>query len=1156
VLLNLLYVFWANRGTLWGDIENHEIIISQAILSIAVLSISLLRYFNYNKDDFSIFLVQTFGVFVLMFLPKDQVETELVDLVFVLYVIGSVGIWMRNHKMFGLKERKQESRNILMGLGGFILLINFMSVWEVTGSFTSVNYDILIFATILLGSMPFISSESYDAKFTSITQVINLFLLSFSPIYESRYIDETDTLALGLMIYLGQLIVLNYLKYKESDISSIFHTILNVLVMVFIIFETIGFDIRMPKPIFLAILVVGSYFSFYQINDEAKKWKATYRQITTFIIFTLVDEQTILDIRLISVIISIYTITIMFNWIRQRKNLKILEANVFGLTILTLIFSFMSYTSDLIIPAYEVIALVVLSSIIPLIIDPKLGIKAQYLYTIVICILPLAWFDQDRTDGVMPYYELVGTISGFSVVYTIFLLLCLYLWFRDRSDRDKINLYPIAILALTGSITFLSVIYANFFLSPLLISLGTVSVLLMTIYFKESSFVEVYAVAAVNIFLLALFPLDTAIALNPIYERNDALIDISAIVYMVFVALILVKWYLTPSLKDNTMFVANIPLLTFLLAIQSLWDAYTPMEFLGIGLLMYFPVLLMSNDRIATQVNIAIASLSLFSLVWLQDEIFHLFPVEIDESTIHTLIPSILYIITTISVILLLRKWEDKAVWNATLGAFFSITILSSIIPPAEINPVILGLAILSMAYPMYILSEGYLREVIPVAQAIGILFLLARPVSICFDTCDALELQFVAILYLVWTITILGVWYFRGTVNQIFTSMTGIYGLAAVFSIISLLAGPTEEVNLEILLIAIVGTTLFSLILYPRLSRAPSSYVAACLVSAVLSMIFMAATIREFNSGNTETYYRLIVDFLVFIPILGEVILGLRYYLKTKITSIEQFDPRIVYLLGGFVLVAFLMKAEGVFSLKILAIAVSFWIIALSYTHSSTSWASSIFTVLASAYLLYQIDTGADTVNDTDRVTSYFIVIAIIGVIMVIAAIYNEKKYRGEPLTASLATTGSLVTFVAIVVPLMIVDGEGKIYSEQVIAFLPNLIWAIQGLGLFVITQQLSKIYLRRIALGILTVNIVKTGWDLFGAVENILIRSVGAIVLGSILVYIFYMFKEPEKKEDTASHRHSCGNLINLNDSKNFCTSCGESIVELKEQYAKGHE
>jgi uncharacterized membrane protein len=87
-------------------------------------------------------------------------------------------------------------------------------------------------------------------------------------------------------------------------------------------------------------------------------------------------------------------------------------------------------------------------------------------------------------------------------------------------------------------------------------------------------------------------------------------------------------------------------------------------------------------------------------------------------------------------------------------------------------------------------------------------------------------------------------------------------------------------------------------------------------------------------------------------------------------------------------------------------------------------------------------------------------------------------------------------------------------------IQFLVNIVWAILGVILFRLSRTLKKTYLRRLSLGILVADIFKTAYDIFIQSSNPLIRTIGAITLGAVLIYIFYLFSSEEQETVKSQH------------------------------------
>jgi len=82
-------------------------------------------------------------------------------------------------------------------------------------------------------------------------------------------------------------------------------------------------------------------------------------------------------------------------------------------------------------------------------------------------------------------------------------------------------------------------------------------------------------------------------------------------------------------------------------------------------------------------------------------------------------------------------------------------------------------------------------------------------------------------------------------------------------------------------------------------------------------------------------------------------------------------------------------------------------------------------------------------------------------------------------------------------------------------LTFLPNIVWMLLGLGLFMFSTSRKKSYLRRYSLGILMLTILLTGYDaIFKA--GALVRAVAGIPLGASLIFIFYLVTKEEEENE----------------------------------------
>ncbi|MHA2253100.1 MAG: hypothetical protein ACXAD7_22240, partial [Candidatus Kariarchaeaceae archaeon] len=652
----------------------------------------------------------------------------------------------------------------------------------------------------------------------------------------------------------------------------------------------------------------------------------------------------------------------------------------------------------------------------------------------------------------------------------------------------------------------------------------------ISVYFKEFYNDLVYLISSINILQIALISDDTITDITLIKDLGENLagnLDVfgfSGLFYLFYVILMVRKWSEHPTANKQMYLPINLIGLSLAMFVPALWlDPVLPipLEIIAIGVLLLAPMILQSDNDINAQSILFGQSALILLVILLQNkfsEIDHLifangFP--LDEE--YLFLPSFIFLIYTIEILVVIIKSNNQTTWNLSIGLFYSLILLAAVIEISKdvylVHPVLLLLAILGTTIPQLIIPGSKFREIIPITQAMGLIFLLNPNFHIVYH---GTEIALVAIGYVIWVIISLGVWYSRGTTNQLFTTLTSIFSLNAIFNIIMLSFDP-ELVDIEIMVVILISSVIFSLLYYPRLSKAPINYLVSTLISAQVALLFTSLLILELPLNETEELlFRLAIDWFVFLPILGETVIFLRYYIKSKIS--REYDSTVAFniltIIASFVVLAIMMDKDHIlelehpiYSIKILAVAICFWMISFAYNDKTLAWTSSIFTVLASVWLLNQV--VPETV-DSKFIIIIFIV-SFIGILMVTAALINEVKYTGEPITASLAITGSLLTFVTIFTPALLSD-------LSLLYFLPNAVWAVQGLILYSFSQRYNKEYLRRIGFGILMIDIIKTIYDMFTSTlvqENPIIQYASAVALGSILIYIFYAFTSDKEEE-----------------------------------------
>jgi hypothetical protein len=399
----------------------------------------------------------------------------------------------------------------------------------------------------------------------------------------------------------------------------------------------------------------------------------------------------------------------------------------------------------------------------------------------------------------------------------------------------------------------------------------------------------------------------------------------------------------------------------------------------------------------------------------------------------------------------------------------------------------------------------------LPFLQGIGLLTLATREYT---REIINLEVTLNFTLFIIWANIILYFWYRKGITNQLISSISAIFAVGGGYAGMEII-GLIDNFYPILVFIALIEATILIFVYNSRTSAAQNSDIYRILVSSIISILLISITLKNNFEGTELLIYRLMLDWLLFIPIFVQTIVYARPIIENIYTDIRNYpegDRITLSIMGLFVVSALLIGAEKIFSVKLLAIAIVFWLFAGTIIRPLLSWTASLFSIFTFGFILAQLGDGSE------GFTEYFLILALFGIIMATAGLINEIRYKGEPFTASLMISGSVLTALAVIAPLILGDPFPFVDEDtglQIVNFIPNVVWAIQGLFLFVISLRLSKDYLRRLSLSILMIDIVKTFYNVVIQSDNPLIQIIGSLVLGGVLILIFYLFtQEGEEK------------------------------------------
>jgi hypothetical protein len=591
------------------------------------------------------------------------------------------------------------------------------------------------------------------------------------------------------------------------------------------------------------------------------------------------------------------------------------------------------------------------------------------------------------------------------------------------------------------------------------------------------------------------------------FEFNNNLIPIVGIIYLLWMFIPLLS---QKELKHNRFITLMILSTTFLLAFMESngTGSFIPLEFFMIAILSV--ISFFRHEENLEELSEVLFIVSTLFLGILASDIEQIFDHTFKDNLQYNLIKNIGYILFSMFLLFILLRSKNKRSWMNIYVNFVLFESIISVFLDQQVHPIVLAVSILLFLLPLMYQYQEYIRINLPFLQGIAILALAYREYSIDISNLSV-SLNFS--LFLIWSNLMIYMWYHKGISNQLLSTISAIFAVGGGYAGMQII-NMIEIFEPILVFIALIEATVVIFVYNSRTSASQSKDIYRILFASISSMILISISLRNTYSGTELLTYRLILDWLLFIPIFVQTVSYARPIIDqiySNVNKHKEGDTIVLSIMGLFVLTALVIGAENIYSVKLLALAIVFWVFAAAIIRPILSWTSSLFTIFTFGFILAQFGDGSE------GFTEYFLALAFFGVIMTTVGYINEIRYKGEPFTASLMISGSVLTATSVIVPLILGDPFPLVDRDTgliIINFIPNVVWAIQGLLLFVISLRLSKDYLRRLALSILMVDILKTGYNIVIEGDNPLIRIVGAIVLGGVLILIFYLFtKESEE-------------------------------------------
>lgn len=1076
------------------------------VIAFAILSLSI---FNMKSQNHWIWLFPLQTLLILYFQLANQHYMEWITIALHIgYFIEFAG--------FSLKFRLNEKFDIYMLFPILVLCIEWFFDFG-NGDF---RFNAQYSMGLILCYMLLIFRTRDSNRNLGILYPVSLLMLRFS--FDStftKYDGNFNLMEFGLVIY--SLILVISIILTSSD--RLDHNVIasqSLLASALIFHDWGSLDHLQYMGILLLIPIAGLK---YRITNKPQiSNMATH--LGTLVLYSITYSENIAFMnskQLNSILIVLF---VVFYYIRlssdleSQKQFTTVLTGVFGGYALINLFFQPSITERLSAIPYQSILLVL--ALIPLIIKQQ-DIEFKKLNHLMVTISYAALYflpHQVLTrydDNLRLSFLYIGeelAIDSYSILFLAFIVISSFMVVKTQFDalKDHISIH---VYSLLGFLTLLSTNNLQDSNMPIL-HLVLIQISIYLVFALSSKKMDIHLIASFASLLL--IQLIDGTSPNTYLIISDKHFSLTIISFVVTPAVFMILAMSQQSYRLDLQKMAFVFAILIAFAFSSnLFETIIPQElyFLNLFLLTIPVIKSEKHENISQYFMLA----GLYEIIFLTLEKtpsmldWRLF----DEN--FYFITSLLFLLVEIVMTYIITQIDDPNSWHRAFVEFLArIFILFTIL--RVIDPVTMGIAILIYSLPLVIQSNIVARTYTPLYQAIGIFLISVEPeYQILVGAIPYNEFIFV-----IWSLGILFIWYSKGIPIQLQSTVTAVF-LASLGMVLT-----SNEFNdisrILFLMIPMIIVLIVGLVFYDRTSSGSQTFALLSVASIMLSTLVNYQNVRANLVGTEEIMVRLIMDWLIFAPLVLEIILYTKPYLDqmySKPQSAQNADMIIVILLFGFTAISLIMGSESIFVMKLLFIAMGFWILSGIFIRDILAWLVSLYTVFVMGYMLLQMGGEEDAAAAaqgifTTSYTLYFLGMAFLGVLMLISAVLNEKRYYKEPFTMSLSVTGSILTTVAIIVPAYqnspfpFASAET---STMIVNFLPNVVWAILGFALFLLASALKKDYMSRLGFGILILDIAKSLYDLFSGVENPLIRIIGSIVLGVICVSIFYLFTKDDK-------------------------------------------
>ena len=296
----------------------------------------------------------------------------------------------------------------------------------------------------------------------------------------------------------------------------------------------------------------------------------------------------------------------------------------------------------------------------------------------------------------------------------------------------------------------------------------------------------------------------------------------------------------------------------------------------------------------------------------------------------------------------------------------------------------------------------------------------------------------------------------------------------------------------------------------FEQISNALYGSFVACQVVAreILWFVYLVLS-NGFLQNDIMTF---LLDIIFFVPLL----LHTRFYLRTKFRYLDQPNlapdknpevPILAYVVG-LVVISAIFGLGGVGILKLLLVVLVLWTFEATIRTKLLAGVAVTLTIIIPHIVILELF-GVGLFNN--YMSFYTVFLLLLGFAMILAAMLNEEKYYGEPLTFSLAVGGLLIGFIAgIFTVIANYQMSLPMFPAGTVSYLSGIIWSVLAIYSFKAGIRYRKIYLRRGSIAILSISVIKALFDLQGLASAIPQAFLSFIITGTLSIIMLYWISQ----------------------------------------------